>query len=492
LKKYLPAQQKVVGVHMDQVEILDRLNDEYGGYIANIDDSVGATEQFHAATSQLAQLLSDSLMPAFTWLIKAATQFVRAFVSAGVGASYLGAALGSITVFVQPAIDASKALWDLAKAIADWDADAYYAASRRLDAAKAQMANAKGEFVKLLREAGDEAQAELHKIWFGAGAGGIPKLDVGKVVVRAPEKKKGDNAKREGQRAEDQARKELEDAIRLGEEVREEQRRQVVQSIADLEIEVENLAAEATSRISDQSEIRVAALQTEIEQWRWGLVNATDPSQIELFTEAISTATEEIEYETSCWKGAFDETRRDIVRLQDEMRSMAKQGVGFFANSVSKAFADMAGGAKQTGKQVVLDFVAMIGQMAQQMGTLFLLASMGLIVMPGMEWRAPYLAAAGAGLIAFGGIMQGLAQAGQPKSESSAGDYGMDSDSMKDLEERNQNKYLHLEVHGSILGEEEYIRNELAPLINNMVQEDELVLLATDTAAQGSMARART
>lgn len=55
------------------------------------------------------------------------------------------------------------------------------------------------------------------------------------------------------------------------------------------------------------------------------------------------------------------------------------------------------------------------------------------------------------------------------------------------LQDQNQRRYLHLEIHGNLIGQEDYVRGELIPEINRQIMENDVVVLSTATVAQGSV-----
>ena len=85
-----------------------------------------------------------------------------------------------------------------------------------------------------------------------------------------------------------------------------------------------------------------------------------------------------------------------------------------------QAISDLVSGSDKGGKAILASFLQMIAGIATTLGTLFLLAGAGFIVLPGFQWSGGALIAAGSALIVFAGVLGGLATL-LTKEDSAAG-----------------------------------------------------------------------
>lgn len=94
---------------------------------------------------------------------------------------------------------------------------------------------------------------------------------------------------------------------------------------------------------------------------------------------------------------------------------------------------------------------------------------------------AAVAAVAGAGALALstggggsGGITGGLSKSGTIDAR--------DNDRIDEVQTQNQRRFLHLEVHGNIFGQAEYIREQFLPELNSLVMEDDALVVVTNQA----------
>jgi hypothetical protein len=82
------------------------------------------------------------------------------------------------------------------------------------------------------------------------------------------------------------------------------------------------------------------------------------------------------------------------------------EGIHGFTSAIAGAVA----GTENLGRALLKSFFQIIGEIAIQLGTLMILAAAGFAFIPGLNWSAGALAAAGTALLVFGGVMEGLSQ----------------------------------------------------------------------------------
>lgn len=69
---------------------------------------------------------------------------------------------------------------------------------------------------------------------------------------------------------------------------------------------------------------------------------------------------------------------------------------------------------------------------------------------------------------------------------------GPSRDQTDPLEQQNQQRFLHIEIHGNLIGQEEYVLGTLIPEINKQISENDAVMLSTSTTAEGSVSGVQT
>lgn len=89
-----------------------------------------------------------------------------------------------------------------------------------------------------------------------------------------------------------------------------------------------------------------------------------------------------------------------------DWQAVLTQGINGFTSAIAGAVA----GTENLGRALLRGFFQIIGEIAIQLGTLMLLAAAGFLFIPGLNWSAGALAAAGTALLVFGGVMEGLSQ----------------------------------------------------------------------------------
>lgn len=122
------------------------------------------------------------------------------------------------------------------------------------------------------------------------------------------------------------------------------------------------------------------------------------------------------------------ETRIDILsgasvnlstRLSElvDWQQILTAGIHAFTSAIAGAVA----GTENLGRALLVGFLQVLAEIAIMLGTLFILAAAGFIALPGFQWSAGQLAAAGTALLVFGAVLGGLAQRfGQEKTPQSS------------------------------------------------------------------------
>jgi hypothetical protein len=96
----------------------------------------------------------------------------------------------------------------------------------------------------------------------------------------------------------------------------------------------------------------------------------------------------------------------DTLSQMVDWSHVLTEGIQAFTGAIEGAVA----GTENLGRALLASFFKIIGEIAITLGTLFLLAAAGFLVLPGFQWSAGQLAAAGAALITFGAVMAGVGQ----------------------------------------------------------------------------------
>ncbi|MCK5639222.1 MAG: hypothetical protein KAJ19_00440 [Gammaproteobacteria bacterium] len=87
-------------------------------------------------------------------------------------------------------------------------------------------------------------------------------------------------------------------------------------------------------------------------------------------------------------------------------------------------------------------------------------------------------AAAGAGAVA---LSAGAGSSGGFDEGGGFGDGGgFDDDRINALEQKNQQRFMNLTVNGNIIGQEDWVRNELIPQLNSIVTDSDGVFITSD------------
>jgi hypothetical protein len=108
----------------------------------------------------------------------------------------------------------------------------------------------------------------------------------------------------------------------------------------------------------------------------------------------------------------------DVLRQMVDWEGVLTAGIHAFTDAIAGAVA----GTDSLGHALLVSFFRIIGEIAIQLGTLFVLAAAGFAFIPGLNWSAGALAAAGIAMLAFGAVMTGLASKfSQHNSSASAG-----------------------------------------------------------------------
>lgn len=105
-----------------------------------------------------------------------------------------------------------------------------------------------------------------------------------------------------------------------------------------------------------------------------------------------------------------------IQKLQQmvDWQNVLTQGIHAFTGAIEGAIA----GTDHLGRALLVGFFQIISEICITLGTLFILAAAGFIALPGFQWTAGQLAAAGTALLVFGAVMGGIAQKlGQNKAD---------------------------------------------------------------------------
>lgn len=101
-----------------------------------------------------------------------------------------------------------------------------------------------------------------------------------------------------------------------------------------------------------------------------------------------------------------------------DWQNIFTQAINLTIQAISGAIA----GTDNMGRALLVGFLRIVAEIAATLGTLFLLAAAGFIALPGFQWTAGQLFAAGAALIAFAGVVGGVAQLIENKGkQNSAG-----------------------------------------------------------------------
>lgn len=78
-------------------------------------------------------------------------------------------------------------------------------------------------------------------------------------------------------------------------------------------------------------------------------------------------------------------------------------------NTIAGVFQSAISGQEKWGDALIKGFLTAVAQIAAMLGNLFILAAAGLAFIPGLNWSAGPLIAAGVALLAFAGVLQGIA-----------------------------------------------------------------------------------
>jgi hypothetical protein len=106
------------------------------------------------------------------------------------------------------------------------------------------------------------------------------------------------------------------------------------------------------------------------------------------------------------------ETFRQLIDWQQVLVQM----FGLVTDAIAGAIA----GTDNLGQKLLASFLSAIAQIASTLGSLFLLAAAGFIWIPGLNWSGKQLFIAGAAMLAFAGVVQGLAARLQNQDQQTA------------------------------------------------------------------------
>lgn len=107
----------------------------------------------------------------------------------------------------------------------------------------------------------------------------------------------------------------------------------------------------------------------------------------------------------------------DSLSQMVDWSAVLTSGIQAFTSAIAGAIA----GTDSLGHALLVGFFNIIGMIAIQLGTLFILAAAGFAFIPGLNWSAGALAAAGIAMLAFGAVMTGLAAKFSQKDKGASG-----------------------------------------------------------------------
>ena len=93
----------------------------------------------------------------------------------------------------------------------------------------------------------------------------------------------------------------------------------------------------------------------------------------------------------------------------DQMAALGESSAMTIGNAFSGMFANMASGAMGAGDAIMSAVLGALGTIATMWGSFLVSVGLGMTVVPGLQLNGPTAVAAGAALLALGGILQGVA-----------------------------------------------------------------------------------
>jgi len=265
--------------------------------------------------------------------------------------------------------------------------------------------------------------------------------------------------------------------------------------------------AEAAKQVNQLllTSFRLTKELAEAEHMRIVALNMQAASMAEIFGQAQGTLTIQLTESTE-ELGAFLEAQTNQVttfwetfaesvgtytnQYQNTVNSFISNGLTAWGNYWQSLGANTDKGSKG----VIAAFGAFIGEVASQFGQFMVahgIATIALALTPVGAAAGNTVAAgaaeiaAGLALTALGGFMKGSASlagggGGAGAATPAAGGGTTGPGATQQLEERNQRRYMHLEIHGNILGQAEYIREQFLPELNAIITEDDATVIVTN------------
>lgn len=292
----------------------------------------------------------------------------------------------------------------------------------------------------------------------------------------------------------------IEDNTEAAKKRREEAERQ-----AQLHAEIlQFLQEEADKRAVLRAEIALASLayldiSEKMVLYEAGLIQMVDTTE-----EQIARLANAIESNVTTSKGFWARWLQDIGTVKQNSEKAFKALSTGTIDLWTGFWRNIGAETENGGEKLIQATAALFGQVAAEFGKFLIIHGAAVLALalfppdPSKIIAGAAQIAGGLALTALGGLASGFASkptgggGGGGGTSATAPGAGLTTETTEDIEERNQNRILQININGNLIGQEDYVRNELVPEINRQVKDADTVLISTDVADFGSQSQVRT